>query len=336
MEINQNPKKRSDLATINKISKLICSDQERLIEKVFNENTEIQDSLKYCLKDSGILFRPWICYLGIELSKKALPDYLFLLSAIEFIQKSTLVLDDIIDNSPLRNNLKSAHVRYGTSVAVVNGEILKSLGIRNIYESNSIGDSIKFKIIKELENAYINVYHGQNLDIIYESYSTISEEQYFKMIYLTTASLIESSLVCGLIISNLPISDIHKLRIFGQKIGLGYQVRDDIVNLISDSSNGKILAEDLRSRKKRLPVVYLLNNSSRSAIKEFLAIWNQNEIPEHDIITLLEILQNEGAIDYSVKKLQLILEETYDHLQDISIKHDLSFFTTLVEKIGDL
>ena len=319
---------------IEETTQLILNAQFAYIEKEFSEYDILRLILDYSLNELGFLFRPYLCRLGIEQSNLNYKDFIPLLSAIEFIQKSTLVIDDIIDNSPLRNKLPSVYSKFGTKQAILCGEILKNTGIKLIREANSISKLNKNKIIDELEEAYFKVYKGQFFDVEYETVNNITEEQYFNMIYLTTGSFIESSLICGLILSNLPNEDLNSFRKFGQKLGMAYQLRDDIINLISDNSNGKILAEDLREKKKRLPVIHFLNNSSPSGVKAFTKLWKKEYLTDDELFTLLEMLQNADSLNYSLNKLIQLLEECNYLIDGLQKNYSILEYKELLDLIG--
>ncbi len=320
---------------INETSKDILDYQFSYVNNVFKHIDSLNAVLKISLKDKGILFRPYFCRLGIELSKLNYYTFIEVLAGIEFIQKSTLVIDDILDASPYRNGVPSVYKKHGIKNAVLCGEILKNIGIKLIRES-IIDSRIKLQIIDELEAAYFKIYEGQYLDVLYENHDIISEEEYFKMIYLTTGSFIESSLVCGLRIGNLSEEDINLFRLLGRKLGIAYQVRDDIVNLISDTSNGKILAEDLKEKKKRLPVIHFMNNSDEKSILVFNEIWLKQKLNDDDLYSLLSMLKNAGSINYSIDKLANLLKECNDIIKGLSKKYEISEFRELINLVGSL
>ena len=104
-------------------SKIILDSQFDYLKTEFSKASELKHVLEYSLNESGILFRPYLCQLGIEQSNIEHNKFIDLLTAIEYIQKSTLVIDDIIDNSPLRNKIPSVHSKFGTKKAILCGEI---------------------------------------------------------------------------------------------------------------------------------------------------------------------------------------------------------------------
>ena len=96
----------------------------------------------------------------------------------------------------------------------------------------------------------------------------------------------------------------------GLKLGIAYQLRDDLVNILTDGTNGKVIAEDLIARKKRLPVIYILNNSKYK--KEFCEIWDKPSFSSDDIDILLDIIEKSKSIEYCISHLERLCKEAID------------------------
>lgn len=325
-----------NLDRINETSDIVKRNQINCLDSEFSENPELLQLLKYTIEDYGILFRPYLFRLGLELDDLNYLDFLPILTSIEFIQKSTIAIDDILDNSPLRNNKPTLYKKYGIKNSIVIGEILKNLGVNMVFHTTKYPVGTKYMILQELENAYSKIYKGQYLDLEYEAKDNISEQQYYEMIYLTTGSFIEASLVCGILSTKKSQKHKEVFRKFGQKLGIAYQIRDDIVNLISDGSNGKILAEDLRGRKKRLPVIHFLNNASEKDYLAFVKIWKQKNYTNQDIINLLELLKKEKSIDYTFVQLRNLLNDAYELIYSLRNDYSINPFEDVIDIIGQL
>jgi len=269
----------------------------------------------YSLNDIGILFRPSLFCSGVNLNpEQREADYYDIAIAIELLQISTLVADDIFDDSPLRNNNESVQEKFGVKNAIIIAELFKSFSTEIILNNKKLKASQKGNIILNFEEAYQKICIGQFLDLQFEKEEIISEEEYFDLIIHTTGYFIQKSLLSGALVAEIDTVCYQALAEYGLKLGIAYQLRDDIVNLVTDGSNGKCIAEDLISKKKRLPVIHALN---RKENKEFLKIWNKSKITSNDALLLVEILKKYGSLDYCKQHLERLRKETAKSIRKI-------------------
>lgn len=286
------------------------------IELTFAKCESIKEKLIYSINDIGLLFRPFLFRIGCEINELDYKELITNAFAIELMQKSTLIIDDIIDDSPLRNNLLSMPEKYGVKDTILTGELLKSLSSELVLQNEKISDKKKINILSELENAYNKICTGQLLDLEYEKKDNIRIDEYIELIAYTTGYFISASLIIGAILSDVKTKDLSILRNYGLKLGITYQLRDDIINLISDESNGKIFAEDIRSHKKRLPIIHFLNNSNKQEFEEFYLLWNKEKINHDDAKKIVNSLIENNSIQYSIDFLNNLGVETISSLND--------------------
>lgn len=207
-------------------------------------------------------------------------------AVVEMIHSASLLHDDVIDNAFTRRNKPSINAVYGDRQAIMLGDILYSKGF---YELNSIN----VEISKVISHAVIQLSLGEQNDVLMAKKFNSNKDEYLKMIYQKTASLIEASAESGAILANKN-REIYKT--YGKNIGIAFQMIDDILDITSSPETlGKPAMHDFKEGKTTLPYIYLyekLNKDDKSKLISFHAKdlndselkWLKSKFEEHDII----------------------------------------------------
>ncbi|MDD5405740.1 MAG: polyprenyl synthetase family protein [Sulfurovaceae bacterium] len=171
-----------------------------------------------------------------------------LAAIVEMIHAASLLHDDVIDDAMTRRNKPSLNAIYGNKVAIMLGDVLYSKGFNEL----SIMDA---KIAQIISDAVIKLSIGELDDVMMSKTFNTNKEQYIKMIYGKTASLIEASANAAALLAGKPQD---KYRIYGKNLGLAFQMIDDLLDVVSDSATlGKPALHDFEEGKTTLPYMYL-------------------------------------------------------------------------------
>ena len=221
--------------------------------------------------------------------------------SLELLKNSTLIIDDILDKSPQRNGITSLYREIGIESSILVAEILKSQAVLNITKIVSIlSPQYLQRIIVLLEETYTTICQGQLEDIEYENIpiQEVSLENFFKMIEHTSAHFVALPAIIASILSNRKKDEIARITRFGIYIGIAYQIRDDILDIIGDQEySGKAEFVDIKSNKKRLPILITYKNCNEIEKKQIEEILNSmNEIDQIKIDFLLELIKNKNSI----------------------------------------
>jgi len=280
------------------------------------EDPELQRIVDYSLSPKGYRERPLLTKLSCEAVGGKFKDIILGAVAVELFHFSTLVLDDILDNSPLRGGKKTVYKVYGTNYAIIAAEVLNSLAFLALNHDSlisNVGSSLVIDANNLLKKTYRDVYCGQYLDLSFESVNSTTESQYLDMVSKTTGSLIKCSIVIGAILGGGSKKEINYLDEFGSVIGKAFQIRDDIIEIIGDAQViGKQLGGDIKQGKMRLPLIraiYSCTKGERKFLKDFL---KNKKNDEKSIGRCIEIIVESGAIEYSK---QIARELSYDSIQ---------------------
>ena len=212
----------------------------------------LYDPIKYALKGRGKRLRPILTHL-VGRAYKSDPNSIMNISlAIELLHNFTLIHDDIMDKDTIRHCKKTIHHKWDVSTAILAGD-----GIYTIAQLvlNTI-DSKGKEIIKFFNEVTLDICEGQAMDKEFENLDVISESLYLEMIKKKTGSLIVASAVLPSIYANEKMDNTELFLTFGECLGKGFQIHDDLLEITSDSKiMGKSLDSDLFEGKQTIMVI---------------------------------------------------------------------------------
>ncbi len=202
----------------------------------------------YFLETPGKKIRPLLTLLTSELVGGNQEDALPGAVAIELFHDFTLIHDDIMDRDELRRGRPTIHVKWDDSTAILVGDLLVGLSFRELLKSPLPRRAAVMEIFSE---TLIKVCEGQALDKEFESRSRVGLDEYLEMIGKKTAWLIKTSCEIGAILGGANSQEIHALGDFGYQIGIGFQIQDDLLDIIAEEEKlGKRVGSDFRMDKK--------------------------------------------------------------------------------------
>ena len=216
-------------------------------------NKVIYDSASYSLNIGGKRIRPILMLLTYSMYKDNWRDILEFSSAIEMIHTYSLIHDDLpcMDNDDLRRGKPTNHKVYGENIAVLAGDTLLNEAM-NLMMRFSLKNGEKSLVAAEMIASAAGpegMIGGQVVDIINEG-KKISEDELKYMHMNKTGALIKVSIVSGAILGEAPEDDVRKLEKFGENLGLAFQIKDDILDVIGSTEKlGKNVLSDEESNK---------------------------------------------------------------------------------------
>ena len=212
----------------------------------------LYEPIKYALKGKGKRLRPILTHL-VGRAYRTDPNALMNISlAIELLHNFTLIHDDIMDKDTIRHNQKTIHYKWDISTAILAGD-----GIYTIAQLvlNSI-DKFDKEVNKCFNEVTLDICEGQALDKEFENLDIVTEDLYLEMIKKKTGSLIAAAAMLPSIYAKEEIENIELFRTFGECLGKGFQIHDDLLEITSDSKTmGKSLDSDIFEGKQTIMVI---------------------------------------------------------------------------------
>ncbi len=217
-------------------------------------------------------------------------------AAVELVHNFSLVHDDIQDHSLNRHGRLTVWNKYGIPMAINVGDALFALSNQAIMDlTKTYAPDMVIRVGEILHKTCLDLTCGQYLDMSYQKRNDLSVDDYWPMIEGKTAALLSACTQIGAILAGADETTIELYRVFGQKIGMAFQVQDDIIGVWGDEAlTGKSAASDLLEGKNSLPVLYGINQRSKFALR-----WNASMINPEEVGEIAQLLKDEGAYDFS-------------------------------------
>lgn len=233
-------------------------------------NRVIYDSASYSLNIGGKRIRPILFLLTYGLYKDNYRDVIEMASAIEMIHTYSLIHDDLpsMDNDDLRRGMPTNHKKFGESIAILAGDMLLNEAMSLLMQFSIKNGEKALIASKEIAESAgpEGMIGGQVVDIINED-KLISKEELLYMHNKKTGELIRVSIVAAAILANAPKKDIEILNDFGLKLGLAFQIKDDILDIVGDVSKlGKNTKSDESNKKSNFISLFGLEYCERECI----------------------------------------------------------------------
>jgi octaprenyl-diphosphate synthase len=297
--------------------KLPIKKEMELFEKKFSNlmisNVSLLNRIThYVVNRKGKQMRPMFVFLSSKLiSSEVSSEKVYrAASIIELIHTATLIHDDVIDSSNMRRGFFSLNALWKNKIAVLVGDFLLSKGMLLCIDNND------FDLLKIISSSVKDMSEGELLQIEKARRLDIDEQTYFKIITKKTASLIASCCALGAAASNGSKDQIEFFRKLGEKVGIAFQLKDDLFDY-GDKKIGKPVGVDLREKKLTLPVIYAINNSSKSKKKWLInSIKNQNKNTKV-IKEVIDYVKAVGGLEYANNKLNLIHQSALNDLKEL-------------------
>ena len=284
----------------------------------------------YVVNRKGKQMRPMFVFLTAKmLSSGKMNEKVYrAASVIELIHTASLVHDDVVDSSNMRRGFFSLNALWKNKIAVLVGDYLLSKGMLLCIENKD------FDILKIISDSVKEMSEGELLQIEKSRRLDIDEKTYFEIIKKKTASLISSCCALGAASTNASQKIIDQLSSFGQKIGMAFQIKDDLFDY-GENKIGKPIGIDLKEKKLTLPFIYALNNSLPDKRR-----WLKNSIKNHNlnkkrIKEVINYVKEIGGIDYTIEKLNEFHNQALKDLENFPKNKYRDHLKSLVDYVID-
>jgi octaprenyl-diphosphate synthase len=279
----------NDLDKVEKELELFIDSPNRLISEIGS----------YIFQNSGKKIRPALLLLCSKLFGYKGNENILMSALIETIHAASLIHDDIIDNTDMRRGKESIHSKWGPNITVLLGDFLyiKALGY-SLHSQHSQITKILTDISARMIEGELNEYcRSGNLDM--------AEKEYLDIIDKKTASLFAASCQIGGILGNASDEEEHSLVEYGTNLGISFQIIDDFLDFTGDEKAlGKPVFSDLNEGRITLPLIYTMTNDGGMNRKRITAILKEKNLSKETQKEILEIIQSNGALDYTYKKAE--------------------------------
>lgn len=273
--------------------------------------------MTYIVKRKGKQMRPMFVFLSAGVTGGIDESTYRGAALIELLHTATLVHDDVVDDANFRRGFFSINALWKNKIAVLVGDYLLS---RGLLLSVDYGDHNLLRIVS---NAVREMSEGELLQMEKARKLDIDESVYYDIIRQKTASLIASCCAVGASSSGADEATIEKMRLFGEKVGMAFQIKDDLFDYGS-AEIGKPLGIDIKEKKMTLPLIYALRNASLLEKKQVIFKIKNQSHKSKKVQEVIEFVKSSGGIEYA----QTIMEKFYQEALEILHSFNDSTFKT--------
>ena len=265
----------------------------------------------YIIKRKGKQMRPMFVFLSAKMLGEINEKTFTSASLIELIHTATLVHDDVVDDANMRRGFFSINALWKNKIAVLVGDYLLSKSLLL-----SINNK-QFDLLEIISKAIQDMSEGELLQIEKARNLDITEEVYYDIITKKTASLIAACCSAGAASVSNDKELVDNMWQLGEKIGIAFQVKDDLFDYEQETKTGKPTGIDIKERKMTLPLIYALNQSDKKERKRIINIVkNHNENPDK-VKEVMQFVKDKGGLDYTIKTMNKLKDEALDMLNSM-------------------
>lgn len=260
--------------------------------------------LSMVLPGSGKRLRPALAYLVGRLGSYQSEAMLNMASGVELLHAASLVHDDVVDESDLRRGSQTLFTRIGNALAVLVGDYLFAQSATRCVATGDI------RVIGLFAQTLASMCQGQIEEASRGGHPhlTVTRESYYQTIWGKTASLFVLACEGSAILAGLTEPQIAAMRRFGDRLGLAFQVADDILDFVGDEEHlGKPVGSDLRQGTITLPVICLRELLDADAYQQAFAA--------DDVAGVIELVRTSGAVEAAQAEADTLLAEAREALQ---------------------
>ncbi len=295
------------MKVIDQIKAPIAKDMETFEDKFrlsMKSDVALLDKIThYIVKRKGKQIRPMFVFLTAKAMGGINESTHRGAALIELLHTATLVHDDVVDDAFERRGFFSINALWKNKIAVLVGDYLLSRGLLLAIRNK------EFKQLEIVSSAVEQMSEGELLQIEKSRGVNLNEDIYFEIIRQKTATLIASCCACGAASAGADDETIEKMRLIGEKIGIAFQIKDDLFDYGLGGKIGKPTGIDIKEKKSTLPLIYAVNNIPNGQGKEALRIVKRNKKSKKDVNKVIDFVLQSGGIEYADKKMRAIADE---------------------------
>lgn len=261
----------------------------------------------YVIKRKGKQMRPMFVFFSARLCGEIGEATYRGAALVELLHTATLVHDDVVDNAYERRGFFSINALWKNKIAVLVGDYLLARGLLLSLDNDD------FKLLKIVSEAVKQMSEGELLQVEKARRMDISEAIYFEVIRQKTASLIASCCACGAASAGAGEEEVQNMRMFGEKVGMAFQIKDDLFDFGTDDV-GKPRGIDIREKKITLPLIYSLNKAAKAERKEIIHIVKNHAEDAEKVQEVIDFVKASGGMQYAGEVMNRFQEEAFSLL----------------------
>ncbi|MEE9464034.1 MAG: polyprenyl synthetase family protein [Candidatus Neomarinimicrobiota bacterium] len=256
----------------------------------------VNTMVRYILRSRGKNLRPILTILSAHLVGQPNINSLKAAALVEIIHIATLIHDDVVDDSDLRRHWPSIRRAFNNKKAVLIGDYFLAKALSNMIELKD------FNALGKLSQTAERLSSGEILQMEKALVGGMTEEVYYRMVRDKTASLFATACELGAITVSQNAADGEALREYGENLGIAFQIKDDLFDLVGTKSVGKPVAFDVKRNLRTLPLIYTLKQLPRLERRRFLMVL-KSHARGGKLTQLRNAIEEHGGLEYARERI---------------------------------
>ena len=282
-----------------------------------SSNPLLDEVIRFIKQRNGKMMRPLLAMLMAKLCGEIVDSTYYAAISLELLHTASLVHDDVVDESDKRRGQSSVNAIYDNKVSVLVGDYLLATSLTNAALTGDI------RLVELVSRLGQNLSEGEIIQLTNTNAIDFSEDVYFDVIRKKTAALFSSAAEAGVISVNSTDKMIERSALFGELIGIAFQIKDDIFDYYSSEELGKPTGNDMREGKLTLPALYVLNEFKDDSMIALALKIRALEATDTEISYFIDYIKQNGGIEYATqvmvnyrnKALEVLPESISDELK---------------------
>ncbi len=310
----------------------IIAEELKIFETRFKEamkgNAPLLDRImRYIVKRKGKQIRPMFVLLSAKLCREINDSSYRAASLVEVLHTAMLIHDDVVDDSLERRGFFSTYALWKAKANILIGDYLLTKGLLLSLEQKD------YQFLHILSDAVRKISEGELLQLEKARNLNLREDIYYEIIRNKTASLLASACSVGAWSATHDETMAEKLRVFGEKTGMAFQIKDDLFDYASENV-GKPTGNDIKEKKLTLPLIYTLNQADKTTRRQIIYIIKNQNQDKAKVNWVIKQVEAAGGITYATQKMNEFRDEALAILEEFPESparkglHDLVLFVT--------
>ena len=279
---------------------------------------ELYAPIRYVLSLGGKRIRPTFLIMAYNMYADDIESVFSVAAGMEIFHNFTLLHDDLMDRADMRRGQATVHKKWNENTAILSGDGMLVLAYR--YLAQTKGNDLH-KVLDLANETFTGIMEGQQYDMEFETRDDVTEDEYIEMIRLKTSVLLAACVQMGAILGGASDSDAKLLYDFGEKIGLAFQLQDDLLDVYGDPAVfGKKIGGDILCNKKTYLYInaYRLADAGQKRELDRWAVYDGND-PDSKITAVRSIYDAVGVKALSEKLIGSLFDEAMIKLDAVNL-----------------
>lgn len=260
-----------------------------------SSNPLLSEVLGYIKKRNGKMMRPILVMLMAKLFGNVTDSTLHAALSLELLHTASLIHDDVVDESDERRGQSSVNAVYNNKVSVLVGDYMLATSLKHAAHTGIL------KLVDLVSRLGQELSEGEIIQLANVSNQNFSEEVYFDVIRKKTAALFTASAESGAVSVYAGETEEKNAALFGEMIGIAFQIKDDIFDYYDSPALGKPTGNDMMEGKLTLPALYVINRTQEQPLRELALRIRSMKASKEEIAAFVERVKEEGGIAYAEK-----------------------------------